>query len=326
MNHITTSAIGFSSLVQRFFCDRLIGQQNVSMRTVAAYRDTFRLFFQFIQAHRGIAPCDLTFDNLGPDTLTAFLRYLEEERGNTIRTRNARLAAIRSFLHYAAALEPASIATIQRMLAVPMKRCAKPVMGFLTREEIEAILNAPDPDSWNGRRDRVLFRAMYNTGAWVSEIIGVTMKDVDLNRSKCLMLHGKGRKERVVPLWHTTIRELKAWILEIGTTPSTALFAGRKGLPLSRSGVEWRLRSAVTTAIEHCPSLKGKTVSPHTIRHTTAMHLLQSGVDLSVIAIWLGHENLTTTHLYMEADLSMKQRALATLEEPSVKHHCYHAS
>jgi site-specific recombinase XerD len=313
-------AVDFPALLQRFFGERLIHQQNASKHTVAAYRDTFRLLLRYIYNKFRIAPSDLTFEHLSPDTITAFLQYVETERRNSIRTRNARLAAIRSFLHYAVALDPSSIATIQRVLAIPMKRFHRPIVGFLSREEISAVLDAPDLQTWSGRRDRALFMTLYNTGARVSEIIGVVLDDLDLGRCAFLTLHGKGRKERTVPLWRGTVRELKKWIDElVSSKPDTSLFPAASGKKLSRSGVEHRLQLAVMAATSPCPSLKNKVITPHTIRHTTAMHLLKSGVDLSVIALWLGHESPTTTHMYMEADLAMKQRALASLDEPSVR-------
>jgi integrase/recombinase XerD len=326
MREYISPVVGLASLLQRFFGERLIDQQNVSMRTVAAYRDTFRLLLLYVQSRSQVEPSELTLKQLGPETITGFLQYLETERGNSIRTRNARLAAIRSFLHYAAAFDLASIATIQRVLAIPMKRFSRPTVGFVSHEEIGAILDSSNLSSWSGRRDQVLFRTLYNTGARVSEILAVTRKDLDLSRSGSLILHGKGRKERVVPLWRTTTRALKDWIRELGLTAEAPLFPAARGQVLSRSGVEHRLRLAVAAAAHRCPSLKGKKISPHTIRHTTAMHLLQSGVDLSVIALWLGHESPTTTHMYMEADLAMKERALATLEEPSEKRHRYRPS
>ena len=312
-------------LLQRFFAERLMDQQNVSKRTVASYRDTFRLLLLYMERRNKVAPCDLTLGELGPDAITDFLKYLEAERGNCIRTRNARLAAIRSFLHYAAAFDLAFISSIQRVLAIPMKRFNRPTVGFLSREEIGAILDSTDA-TWSGRRDQVLFRTLYNTGARVSEIISITVRDLDLSGSKSLTLHGKGRKERVVPLWHTTIRALKGWIRELGGSPDGPVFASAQGHGLSRPGVEHRLRLAVSVAAKNCPSLRGKRVSPHTIRHTTAMHLLQSGIDLSVIALWLGHESPTTTHMYMEADLAMKERALATLAQPPGRRQRYRPS
>jgi integrase/recombinase XerD len=317
LNH---SIVDFPELLQRFFGERLISQKDVSKCTVAAYRDTFKLLLRYIHEKYHVAPSELTFDHLCPDTVTGFLSYLETERRNSVRTRNARLAAIRSFLNYAAALDPASIATIQRLLAIPSKRFHRSIVGFLSREEIHAILDAPNSSSFSGRRDRALFLTLYNTGARVSEIIGVTMKDVNLICHSSIILHGKGRKERSIPLWRRTVRELKKWIDELeNAKPDALLFPAAGGRPLTRSGVEYRLRLAAIIARSTCSSISHKKISPHIIRHTTAMHLLQSGIDLSVIALWLGHEKPSTTHMYMEADLAMKRRALETLEAPSFK-------
>jgi len=326
MNRAVPGAPDFATLVQRFFLEGLIAQRNASARTIAVYRDSFRLLLAYLHDRRGTNPGDVTLALLGPDLLTDFLTYLETDRANSIRTRNIRLAAIRSFFRFAATLDPASIGSIQRSLAVPFKRFNKPVLGFLTRQEIEAILEAPDSFSWSGRRDRMLFKVMYNTGARVSEAIAITMKDIDLNRSHSVTLHGKGRKERAVPLWRTTLQSLDEWIKENNFKPNAPLFPSSQEQQLTRSGVEYRLALAVETAAKNCPSLQTKKVTPHTIRHTTAMHLLQSGVDISVIAIWLGHESIETTHIYLEADLAMKEKALMAINEPMQKKSRFHAS
>ena len=205
------SVVGFAPLLQKFFTERLLDQQNVSPRTISAYRDSFRLFLLYMQERTHVPPSALTIDQVVPEAITGFLRHLETDRGNCVRTRNARLAALRSFLHYAAAFDLGSIANIQRALTVPMKRFPRPTVGFLSREEMAAILDAPSPDAWSGRRDRVLFRTLYNTGARVSEIIAATLADVSLSGSGSLSLHGKGRKQRVVPLWRTTTRALREW-------------------------------------------------------------------------------------------------------------------
>lgn len=326
MSGATPAAPDFPTLVQRFFLEGLVAQRNASARTIAAYRDSFRLLLTYLQDQQGLEPDHVTFTALGPEVLSGFLSHLERDRGNSIRTRNARLAAIRSFLRYAATMDPGSLGSIQRALAIPQKRFDRPLLGFLTQTEMDAVLEAPDPSSRSGRRDRILFKMMYNTGARVSEAIAVAMKDVDRDRSHCVILHGKGRKERTVPLWRTTLRSLDAWIKEIEFEPDAPLFPSSRGDWMTRSGVEHRLGLAVKTAAQNCPSLAFKEVSPHTIRHTTAMHLLQSGVDLSVIAIWLGHESIVTTHMYLEADLAMKEKALATVKEPKVKETRFHAS
>ena len=247
----------------------------------------------------------------------AFLDYLELERGNTARSRNLRLTAIRSFMRYASLREPTSLPVAQRVLAIPAKRFERPILGFLSREEMQALLDAPDRSNFSGNRDAVLFATFYNTGARVSEMTGLRTGDVLLERQSALHLHGKGRKERLVPLWKTTAQQLRSWLPRIDKGPSSPVFPNRSGRPLSRSGVEHRLRLAVKTAEKQCPSLSRLKVSPHTLRHTTAMHMLQSGVDITVIALCLGHEDPATTHLYLEADLAMKEKALSSLQEPS---------
>jgi site-specific recombinase XerD len=247
--------------------------------------------------------------------ILAFLDHLEQGRGNCVRTRNARLAALRSFLKFASARDPTCLPAVQRVLAIPMKRFERPLLGYLSREEMAAILAAPDASTWSGQRDRVLFGLMYNTGARVSEAIGLRRSDVELAPSRTVRIEGKGRKQRVIPLWPSTAARLREWLPRIGPDPSSSLFPNTHGRPLSRSGVEDRLREAVRLAVASCPALEGRRISPHTLRHTTAMHLLQSGVDLTVIALWLGHEGTETTHQYVEADLTLKERTLARIEE-----------
>jgi integrase/recombinase XerD len=311
----TTSAPGFPALVREFFCGRLVAQQNASARTVASYRDTFRLLLGFFAECRGRPPTGITLEDLDAPAVLAFLDHLEQQRGNSIRTRNARLVVLRSFLKYAAARDPTCLPAVQRVLAIPMKRFRRPLLEFLSREEMAAVLSAPDATSWSGQRDRVLFALMYNTGARVSEAIGLRRSDVELAPSRTVRINGKGRKQRVVPLWPSTADRLREWLPRIGPLPESPLFPNSHGGALSRSGVEDRLREAVRLATEVCPTLKGRRISPHTLRHTTAMHLLQSGVDITVIALWLGHESTETTHQYVEADLTMKERALARIEE-----------
>jgi integrase/recombinase XerD len=300
----------FDVLVQDFFCRRLIEQQGVSPRTVEAYRDTFRLLLAYLPQRLGKPVPALSLADLDAPSVLAFLDHLEAERGNSPRTRNARRAALRSFVQYAASRDPTAWPLARRVLAIPSKRYTKPLLGYLSRQEMQAVLNAPDVATWAGRRDRVLLAVMYNTGARVSEVVGLRREDlVDVN-ARTLRIHGKGRKERVMPLWKQTAAELARWSKSLVPEPNGPLFPNARGQLLSRSGVEDRLALAVSKATESCSSLRGKTVSPHTIRHTTAMHLLQSGVDLTVIALWLGHESPETTHQYVEADLRMKQEVL----------------
>jgi integrase/recombinase XerD len=320
------SAPTFAALVQGFFCQRLIEQQNASSQTVAAYRDTFRLLLTYLQTRRKKAVAALTLADLDAPAVATFLDHLEKQRRNSIRTRNARFAAIRSFLKYASARDPASLPMIQRVLAIPMKRYDRPALSYLSREEVAAIIEAPGTSTWSGQRDRVLFALLYNTGARVSEVIALRRLDVSLDAARHVQLTGKGRKQRVVPLWQSTAQRLRDWMAQIGQDPQSPLFPGRGGQRLSRSGVEKRLRGAAAAAATSCPSLKGKWVSPHTFRHTTAMHLLQSGVDITVIAMWLGHEGLETTHQYVEANLAMKDEALSKLEELPIQKVRYRAS
>lgn len=308
--------VGFPSLVQDFFCRRLIAQRNASPQTVASYRDTFRLLLHYAETRLGKPPTSLSLADLDAPLVLDFLDHLEKERGNLARSRNARLAAIRSFLHYAALQDPASLPAIERTLAIPIKRFDKPLLGFLSREEMEAVLSAPDASTWSGHRDQVMLATFYNTAARVSEILALRISDAQLDRSASLRIQGKGRKQRLVPLWKSTVNKLKGWMARIAPRPDAPLFPNRDGKPLSRDGIEKRLRVAVEIAAQRCPSLRGRRVSPHTLRHTTAMHLLQSGVDITVIALWLGHESPATTHLYVEADLSMKEQALKRVQEP----------
>jgi integrase/recombinase XerD len=309
----------FATLVRDFFTDRLVNQQNVSPHTVAAYRDTFRLLLAFVQSDRKRPVKQLTLDDLSAPTILAFLNDLETTRGNTVRTRNARLAAIRAFVSYAASRDPSAMLLAQCILAIPRKRFDRPLLGYLTRAEVEALLAAVNSKEKSGRRDHVLFHLMYNTGIRVSEAIGIRRGDILLTPCASVRIRGKGRKERSIPLWKTTVRLLAKWLPEIGGRDQDPVFPNRFGQAMSRSGVENRLKRVVSIATATCPSLAEKSVSPHTIRHTTAMHLLQSGVDVTVIALWLGHENLETTHHYMEADLEMKRRVLDRLNEPPGK-------
>jgi integrase/recombinase XerD len=309
----------FSSLVQDFFCQRLVSQQNVSSQTVAAYRDAFRLFFQFTRRHANRKPSEVTIDDFETDNVLRFLQYLEEERHNCPRTRNARLAALRSFIEFAASKNPAYVGVCQRLLAIPMKRFDLPQLQFLTKQEIVAIIDNTDQGTLSGRRDHVMFTVLYNTGARVSELIGILIQDIRLDAHPSVRLHGKGRKERSVPLWTSTARALSVWIKELPKDQTSPVFPDTRGDAISRSGVEYRLRLAVKHASLGLTSLTGKRISPHTIRHTAAMHLLESGVDITVIALWLGHESIQTTHRYIEADMQMKRRAIEMLGEPGEK-------
>ena len=309
--------IGFDQLVQDFFVRRLINERGVSPRTVESYRDAFELLFGFIEARLGKSPTKLVMADVDAPVILDFLDHLEIDRHNTARTRNARLAAIHSFMRYAALRDPASLPITTRVLAIPAKRFDRPMLGYLTREEVAAILTAPDRATWSGQRDSVLLAVAYNTGARVSELIGLQVRHVLLDRQSALHLHGKGRKERVIPLWTNTAATLRSWLDTIPTEPETPVFPNRNGTAMTRSGVRDRLDRAVATAEHACPSLAGRHISPHTLRHSTAVHLLESGADLTVIALWLGHSSPAVTHHYLEADLATKEATLARLNDPS---------
>jgi integrase/recombinase XerD len=313
MNTVLTQPAEFAALVQRFFTERLLQQQAASPRTVAAYRDAFRLLLRYAEDKCRKSAAQLTLLDVDADLVIGFLANLEDERHNAVRSRNARLAAIRGFAQYVASQCPPALFIAQRILAIPMKRSDKPMLGFLSRGEAKALLDAPDRDTWYGRRDRALLKVLYNTGARVSELIGIHVSDLELDVTPSVRLHGKGRKQRTVPLWRDTAVELRRWIEFASLRAEQPLLPNRWGKPMTRSNAAERIAVAANAAVTRCPSLGGRPISPHTIRHTTAMHLLQSGVDITVIALWLGHESPSTTHGYVEADLAMKERALAAI-------------
>jgi integrase/recombinase XerD len=313
------NAVDLANLLPRFFAEYLIRQRNVSPKTVAAYRDAFRLLLRFLQRDRKCSAAELPLSALNTQSVLAFLNYLEKERHNSIRSRNARLMALRSFVRYAGDLLGAELPeTTRRILAIPLKRYSRSLLGFLTQEEIQGILSQTD-DSWTGRRDHLLFLLLYNTGARVSELLALHTKDAQVSDGRHLLLHGKGRKERQIPLWRPTQLRLRRWIKENQMNPDGPLLPNRFGQSLNRSGVAWQLRKLVLLAARKMTSLKNRRISPHTFRHSTAMHLLQSGVAPEVIALWLGHESPNTTHLYVEADLEMKRQTLESLPTPKFK-------
>jgi site-specific recombinase XerD len=316
----------FAALVQTYFAEYLTQQRALSPQTIAAYRDAFVLFLDFAESRLGKSPTAMTLADITPAMIMAFLDHLERQRHNSVRSRNARLAAMRSFLKFAAHRDVSSLGTIERALGVPVKRFERPMFGYLSREEMLAVIDMPD-ETWVGQRDHVLFMLLYNTGARVSEIIGVKVGEVVLDEgSACVHLHGKGRKQRSVPLWRSTVKTIRAWLKQNPQFDAASpLLPNCNGHAMSRSAVAKRLTLAVQAAAATNPNLTKLRVSPHTIRHTTAMHLLQAGVDISVIALWLGHESPVTTHCYVEADLTMKERALARLHEPEVKIKRYRA-
>lgn len=318
--HKPIAAQSFAVLLQRFFTEHLQQHRAVSPRTIVAYRDTFRLLLTFAEKTLGREPQHFLLTDLNAKFILGFLDYLETERKNSSRSRNARLAAVRSFLKFAAHHDLSALDCIQHALAVPMKRFDRPLPEFLSREEIQAILDAPDTGTWCGRRDRALLTTLYNTGARVSEVLGLTAKDLILEGTPAVHIHGKGRKQRSVPLWRSTASLLRSWKRQLDIPGANDyLFPNRRGTAMTRSNAAQRLSLAVAQAVRNHPRLKTHTVSPHSIRHSTALHLLQSGVDITVIALWLGHENPSTTHMYIEADLSMKERALQRLKPLSAK-------
>jgi len=325
MTEITAPrSIAFAALVQQFFTEYLVTQRALSSRTIASYRDAMLLFLDFTQHRLGKMPTALNLIDITPDLILAFLDHLEQQRQNSARSRNLRLTALRAFLKFAARRDVSSFFVIEQALGVPMKRFERPMLGFLSREEMLAVIGQPG-DTWTSQRDHLLLAMLYNTGARVSEIIDVKVGDVVLGESACVHLRGKGRKQRSTPLWKSTIQEIRAWLrCNPNLGQDAALLPNRDGNPMTRFNVTQRLNIAVDRAAQVHKSLTKRSISPHTIRHTTAMHLLQSGVAFSVIALWLGHESTTTTHRYVEADLAMKEKALARLQEPETTICRYH--
>lgn len=310
---MTAPATQVGPLLQAFFAEHLLRHKRASPQTVASYRDTFRLLLEFLHRQTGIEPAALNLTDLDVPAILSFLDSLEQQRGNSVRSRNVRLAAIRSFFRLVALRDPTGVGLATRILAIPVKRPDRRLVGYLTRTEIEAILAAPDLSQWLGRRDHVLLLTLYNSGARVSEIIALQPHQVHFGTCTFLELSGKGRKARSVPLWPQTARALQSWFRELQGKSLTPAFPSARGTPLSRDGVQYILQQAVQRAAPTCPSLSTKRISPHSLRHSTAMHLLQSGVDMAVIALWLGHESIETTHVYVEADLATKERALQKL-------------
>jgi len=314
MNKITDQDANLGVLLHKFFGCYLVQQRRLSHNTISSYRDTFKLYLSFLSEKSKCPVAKLTLNDIDRLRVLEFLQYLEVDRKNSVRTRNNRLAAIRAFLNYVASESPNALLQASTILAIPQKRWDKPLLGHLERDEVEALINSTNSYTWSGERDHSMLLLFYNTGARVSEVTRLQRGDIDLHRQHSVHFYGKGRKERVVPLWSKTVNILKTWLTKIPASDDTPLFPNRFGEPLSRSGVRQRLLVAQRRGIKSCPSLSMRKITPHTLRHTTAMHLLQSGVDLSVIALWLGHEQIDTTHQYMEANLDMKKTALESLE------------
>ena len=303
--------------LQAFFTDRLAQQRNASPHTVLAYRRTFCLLLDFVHRNSGKQPSRLDFADLNAGVVVAFLRHLEDERGNTIRSRNARLAAVHSFFRFAATRHPEHADDIQRMLAIPHKRARRADITHLDHREIVCLLAAPDRSTWHGRRDYALLSLAIQTGLRLAELIGLKVNDVQLGGGAHVRCQGKGRKDRCTPLSTHTVAVLKTWMRERDAKPSAPLFPTRRGTSLSPDAVERLVAEHVRQAAVGCPSLRNKKVTPHVLRHTNAMQLLQGGVDTATIALWLGHERVQTTDVYLHADMAMKEKALARLTPPS---------
>lgn len=303
-------------VVQRYFCQYLVGQRDVSPQTINAYRDTFKLLIRFLEKRYRKRADELSVADLSAPRILAFLDDLERRRGNSARSRNARLAAIRSFIRYTASVEPLLLPLAQRLVAIPAKRFDHREVGYLSRKQMQSLLEAPDASTKTGLRDLVLLMLMYNTGARVSEITTLRVGDLHLDDGGAIHIRGKGRKQRSVPLWRRTVRLLRQWLKQTDSSPDNPLLPNSRGAAMTRAGVAQRLRRTMKLAAQRDSTLGNRTVSPHTIRHTTAMHMLQSGVDLSVIAMWLGHESIQTTHQYLRADLETKKKALSAVESP----------
>jgi site-specific recombinase XerD len=305
--------------LQAFFTDRLAGQLQASPRTIASYRDTLRLLLCFLQERTGKAPSSLDWDDLDETLIAAFLAHLEQDRHNSARTRNLRLTAIRSLFRYAALRHPEHAAVIQRVLSIPPKRFEKRTITFLTAEEAQALIDAPDPTRWESRRDRALLTLAIQAGLRVSELIGLTCADIVLGTGAHVRCEGKGRKHRSVPLTAPAQAVLSTWLKERAGSPQDPLFPTRTGRQLSRDAIERRLATHTAAAATRCPSLHGKKLHPHVLRHSCAMSLLQAGVDTTVIALWLGHADVRSTQPYLHADLTIKERALALVTPTEVR-------
>lgn len=305
------SAAGLPSLVQRFFIQRLLEQQGLSSHTVASYRDTFRLLLAFATKHIGRVPSKLRIEDFDVSLIEEFLRHLEQARGNSVRTRNTRLAAVHAFFRFVAVSEPALFLQCQRILAIPSKRCEHGPVEFLTESEAAALVEAPDVRTWIGNRDRALLLVAVQTGLRNSELTSLRRQDVVLGTGAHVRCLGKGRKMRCTPLRPDVVAVLKAWLRYQPGKPDDPVFPSSRGGHLSADALQRLVSRNVSIACHSCPSLKDKSVTPHTLRHGAAMSLLHHGVDLSVIALWLGHESSETTQIYLHADMRLKERAMA---------------
>lgn len=312
MNALATS-------LQTYFTTFARSQRDLSSNTIGSYRDTWRMLLKYLTATLGVTADALDFDAVTATNITGFLDHLEQERGNSAKTRNVRLTAIRSVLSRALPDHPEHAATITQVLAIPPKRTTRPVIEFLTPDEVVAVLAAPDPTTWTGRRDHALLAISVQTGLRISEICSLTVDDIHLGTGPHVTCTGKGRRQRITPLTRATVSTMTAYLTERVARPETALFCGPRGQRLSRDALEHRLTKHLAAAAIVCPSLVGKHVTMHTLRHTAAMNLLAAGVDVAVIALWLGHADTHSTDAYLHADMSIKQAALDRTRPPDVE-------
>jgi site-specific recombinase XerD len=303
--------------LEAFFSQRLINEKGVSPHTIASYRDTFRLLLGFARRHTGKQPSKLELEDLDAPLITAFLDHLERDRHNSPRTRNTRLAAIQSMFRFAALRHPEHAALISRALAVPTKRFDRAIVTYLTAEEVDTLINAPDRSRWIGRRDHALLTVTIQTGMRVSELTALRCQDVHLGTGPHVQITGKGRKQRATPLTKQTVTVLGQWMQERDGHPDQPLFPTSRGTALSRDAVALLVAKHANAASHRCPTLNKKTISPHVLRHTAAMNLLHAGVDSTVIALWLGHESVEATQVYIHADMAIKERALARTTPPN---------
>ncbi|MFN2273984.1 MAG: tyrosine-type recombinase/integrase [Anaerolineales bacterium] len=312
-----TSQDPFPRLLHAFFHERMVQQQNASAHTVHSYRDTWRLFLRFVADRRGRTVARLALADLTADEVSAFLQYTEAERGDTIGTRNCRLAALRGFFRFVAEREPTAIAQCSEVLCIPTKRAPIPAPCYLEPNEVAAILAQPDRSTIDGQRDHALLSFLYNTGARIQEALDVCPRAIRFEPPACVRLYGKGRKERICPLWPETVSLLQTLLQSQPRAEDDPIFVNRYGAPLGASGVRYKLRQYVESASKRVPSLASKHVTPHSFRHAAAVHLVAAGVDITVIGSWLGHASLDTTNHYAQANLETKRKALESLETPS---------
>jgi len=309
---------GAAPIIQAFFTDYLVSQRRVSPNTIRAYRDTWKLFLQYVAVTSGTPISAISVEQLGHDQVTGFLTFLEDTRGNSVSTRNARLAAIHAWCQYAAQTLPDHVGDLARVTAIPVKKHSRPDLTWLTDLETQALLDAVPNTTWTGRRDRAMLTLAVNTGLRVAEIASLTTRDIQLDHPAHVACQGKGRKRRVTPITLAVTSHLRGYLAERATKPGQALFPGPTGQPLSVDAIQHRLAIALSVASQTCPTLAGKHVTMHTLRHSAAMRFLHAGIDTSVIALWLGHEQIATTSIYLHADLTIKQQALDRTRPPDV--------